>query len=248
VTRRRLDIVIPVLNEELALPRTIPRLVGFTRQHLTDYEVRILILDNGSTDRTQEVALRLCEAHPRVHFSSIPERGRGGALRAAWLASDADILSYMDVDLSADLEAFPKLLALVERGYVVATGSRHLPESVVERSYQRDFVSRGYNVVVKLLFQTRFSDAQCGFKAITREAAQVLVPLVQDNGWFFDTELLILAEKLGWPIGEVGLHWVEDLDSRVHVLSTATSDLVGLSRLKLGGLRRAVRRARAAVG
>jgi glycosyltransferase involved in cell wall biosynthesis len=244
----RLDVVIPVLNEERRLPQAVPRLVGFLRQHVVDRPFRVVVASNGSTDGTDEIAREMEREYREVRLFSMGERGRGRALRTVWLASDAEIVSYMDVDLSADLAAFPAVIEHIDRGAAIAIGSRHAKSSRVERGWKRDVVSRGYNVVVKLTFGVKFSDAQCGFKAIRTEVARVLLPLVEDNGWFFDTELLILAESLGYPIGEVGLHWVENTDSKVDIAGTAWADLRGLARLRTGGLARAQAAARQADG
>ena len=175
----------------------------------------------------------LADRFQQVRVMHLEEKGRGRALRQVWLESQADVLSYMDVDLSTDLAAFPKLVdALATKRFDVATGSRLLPESKVRRSRKRELISRGYNRLVKAFFQTKFSDAQCGFKAITRKAAHVLLPLVEDNGWFFDTELLVLAEKRGYRVFDMPVKWVEDSDSRVRIFSTALADVKGLIRLR----------------
>ena len=155
------------------------------------------------------------------------------AVKKAWSESKADILSYMDCDLSTDLAAFPPLVeALISCGFDVAIGSRLLKPCLTTRGFKREFISRGYNRLMKLFFQAQFSDAQCGFKAITKEAASALLPLVEDNEWFMDSELLILAEKLGYRIFDLPVHWVDDSDSRVKIWRTALSDLRGLARLK----------------
>lgn len=242
--RRSLEVVVPVLNEARALPISIPRICDFADERLPGWRVRVLIADNGSTDATPTVAQELADRFEQVCVTRLHERGRGRALRTAWLASDADVLAYMDVDLSADLGALPDLLACIDGGCDIAIGSRHAPGADIVRSLPRDVVSRAYNRVVQAMFRVGFSDAQCGFKAISAPAARALVPLVRDEGWFFDSELLILAEALGYRIGEVGLRWVEDTDSRVHIVSTALADLRGLGRLRLGGLADARRRGR----
>ncbi|HUU62792.1 MAG TPA: glycosyltransferase family 2 protein, partial [Dehalococcoidia bacterium] len=146
--------------------------------------------------------------------------------------SAADIVSYMDVDLSTDLAAFPHLIQAIEEGYSIAIGSRLLPGSSVKRSFKRELTSRSYNLIIKSMFRTRFSDAQCGFKALSGKAAQELVPLIQDQEWFFDTELLILAEKKGYRIREIPVAWIEDPDTRVAIASTVSEDLKGLLRLR----------------
>jgi len=236
------NIVIPVLNEEKALPKCVVSLRQFLGEYLP-YEFRIVIADNGSTDQTPDIAEELSQEHSDVSWTRLEIRGRGRALRKSWLESDADILTYMDVDLSTGLDAFPALVrAIVDEGYDLAIGSRLMRGSVVKkRSFKREVTSRTYNLIIKAMFLTRFSDAQCGFKAISRNAAQFLVPKVEDQGWFFDSELLILAEKGGFCIKDVPVEWVDDPDSRVRVIKTATDDLKGLLRLRLGGLSKALK-------
>lgn len=196
-----------------------------------DYE--LVIANNGSTDRTPAIARQLAREHSHVRVLDLPQKGRGGALKRAWLGSGAEVLSYMDVDLSTDLAAFPALIDAVAGGeFDLAIGSRLLAQSEVKRCWRREWISRGYNRLVRRLLRTAISDLQCGFKAIHRAAAQALLPQVADNGWFFDTELLVLAERLGYRVGEIPVRWIEDSDSRVNILSTALADLRGLWRLR----------------
>jgi glycosyltransferase involved in cell wall biosynthesis len=225
------DIVIPVLNEAHVLEKSVATLRRFASEHLP-YAWRILIVDNGSTDGTSDVARRLAEGS-HVAFLQLPQRGRGRALRCAWIQSQADIVCYMDVDLSTDLSALPRIVhKIAAEGYDVATGSRLLAESKVKRSIRREFISRSYNLFLKLAMGNRFSDAQCGFKALSRKAVERLVPLVQDQSWFFDTELLIMAERMGFRIADLPIIWIEDDDSRVKIVSTAWDDIKGVARLR----------------
>ena len=226
------DIVIPVYNEEHVLTDSVATLRKFLAEGFA-HQYRIVVADNASTDGTLAVAQRLAEEHTDVACLHVPQKGRGRALRAAWLDSPADIVCYMDVDLSTDLEAFPPLIeSIASEGYDVATGSRLAREADIRRSLRREAISRGYNVMIKGLFFTRFSDAQCGFKAASRRAVQNLVPLIENNEWFFDTELLILAEKAGYRLKEVPVRWLEDPDSRVNVPKTVWEDVRGLLRLR----------------
>ncbi|MHB8523712.1 MAG: glycosyltransferase [Limisphaerales bacterium] len=193
----------------------------------------MVIADNGSTDSTEERAKELAQQFEQVRVAHLPEMGRGRALKEVWSESQADVLSYMDVDLSTDLSALPQLItAVTDGGFDLAVGSRLLPGSVVRRSWKRECISRCYNRLVKLVFHTRFSDAQCGFKAITNKAALELLPLVEDGNWFFDTELLVLAEKLEYRLCDVPVKWTDDADSRVRIVRTALEDLSGLIRLR----------------
>jgi glycosyltransferase involved in cell wall biosynthesis len=236
------DIVIPVLNEERALPGSVRKLLEFVEKN-PERNWRVVIADNGSTDRTPEVGGELANTFASVRVVRLEQRGRGRALKRAWLESDADVCCYMDVDLSTDLGALPQLVSAVcEEGFDVAIGSRLLTDSeVVGRSLKREITSRGYSLLFRTMFQTSFRDAQCGFKAIRSDVARSVVPLVEDTGWFFDTELLIIARHSGYRIKEIAVHWEDDPDSRVKVLKTAWEDVKGLLRLRFGGIPRAAR-------
>ncbi len=202
-----LSVVIPVYNEEAALPRCIATLRAYL-DIVFPGGWSITIADNASGDRTLAIARELSAADPRLRVLHLDQRGRGRALRTSWLASDADVVAYMDVDLSTDLRAFPPLIAPLMTGEAdVATGSRLLPGAVVTRSAKREVISRGYNLLLKLVFRNRFSDAQCGFKALRRDAAHALLPHVENQAWFFDTELLLLAEEAGLRVHEVPVTW-----------------------------------------
>ena len=225
------DVALPVYNEERVLPQSVQTLREFLLSGFP-YRWELVIVDNASTDSTLAVASGLAESYPDVRYIHLDQKGRGLALRAAWLSSQADIVSYMDVDLSTNLRHFPALVDALTKGYDVAIGTRLMAASRIKRSLKREVLSRGYNLMVKAMFFTRFSDAQCGFKALTRKAAQALVPLVEDNKWFFDSELLILAEMKGYRIAEIPVEWVEDLDSRVHIVTTALDDVKGLIRVR----------------
>jgi glycosyltransferase involved in cell wall biosynthesis len=226
------SIVIPVYNEERRLPGCIPKLVDFLERRC-EWAWEVVIADNGSTDRTSSIAESMVREHRRIRVTRIPEKGRGRAVKTAWLASASDILSYMDVDLSTDLEAFPALVEAIACGaYDLAIGSRLLKDSRTERSWRREVISRAYVGLLRRLCRVEISDAQCGFKAISRRAAHTLLPLVQDTGWFFDTELLVLAMRRGYRVRELPVHWIENRDSRVKLLRTAWEDLRGLWRLR----------------
>ena len=236
MTSPSVDIVIPVLNEENALPGSIACLHGFLSMNLIG-PWRIVIADNGSTDTTPQVSNTLAEQYSEVSYLRIEQRGRGRALRKAWLESNADIVTYIDVDLSTDLQAFPLLLQAMQEGHDIAIGSRLTNGATVRlRSLKREFISRSYNLLIKLMFATHFRDAQCGFKAVKKTAALALIPHIMDQGWFFDSELLIVAEKRGFKIKEVPVTWNDDPDTRVKVVGTAWGDFKGLLRLRFGGL------------
>jgi len=229
--RPEVEIVVPVYNEQDTLEVSISRLHAFVQSNLP-FPWRIVIADNASTDRTLEIALGLSDQLDGVTAMHVPERGRGRALRAAWGASDAGVLCYMDVDLSTDLRALLPLLAPLISGHSdVAIGTRLGRGSRVTRSPKRELISRVYNGILRVTLGARFSDAQCGFKAVRADVARELVPRIRDEGWFFDTELLVLAQRERLRIHEVPVDWVEDTDSRVAILSTAVADLRGVARL-----------------
>jgi putative flippase GtrA len=192
----------------------------------------VTIADNASTDGTLDIARELAQELPGVRVVHLPAKGRGRALRAVWLVSDAQVLAYLDVDLSTDLSALLPLVAPLVSGHShLAIGTRLSRASRVERGPKREVISRCYNLLLRGALAARFSDAQCGFKAIRADAARELLPLVEDTGWFFDTELLVLAERAGLRIHEVPVDWVDDPDSRVDIVPTAMADLRGVSRL-----------------
>jgi putative flippase GtrA len=230
----QVDIVVPVRNEEHDLAPSVRRLVSYLREGFP-FTARVTIADNGSTDGTWAIADRLARDFDEVRAVRMEQPGRGRALRAVWSQSDAEVLAYMDVDLSTDLNALLPLVAPLLSGHSdVAIGSRLARGSRVIRGPKRELISRCYNMLLHACMGVRFSDAQCGFKAIRREQARALLPLTQDTGWFFDTELLVLAERAGLRIHEIPVDWVDDLDSRVDVMATALADLRGMVRLGSG--------------
>ena len=212
-----LDIVIPVYNEERDLPGSVRRLHHFLATEVP-YAARITVADNASTDGTLAAARQLARELPDVDVIHLDAKGRGGALHEAWMSSTATVVAYMDVDLSTDLTALMPLVAPLISGHSdVAIGSRLSASSRVVRGPKREFVSRSYNLILRGVLGARFSDAQCGFKALRADVAQQLLPLVADTGWFFDTELLVIAERAGLRIHEVPVDWIDDPDSRVDV-------------------------------
>ena len=242
-TMARVDLVIPVYNEERVLARSVATVLAWTEQH-PEHEWRIVVADNASTDGTLAIARRLEGEHPgRVVALHIPTKGRGIALRVAWLTSPADVCAYMDVDLSSDLAQLPALINPVAEGRAdLAYGTRLHAASETRRGPWRELVSRAYIAILRGATGLRASDAQCGFKAISREAARALVPLVRDRRWFFDSELLVVAQRNGFRMRAVPVRWVEDPDSRVAIVRTAIGDLRGIWRLRVGGVPRVARR------
>jgi glycosyltransferase involved in cell wall biosynthesis len=232
-----IDVVVPVHDEEATLASNIDVLVDYLEQELP-FRWRVTIADNASTDATPRIAAEIAACHPDVHHLRLERVGRGRALRTAWLASDADVVSYMDVDLSTNLESFLPLVAPIVSGHSeLAIGTRLARQARVRRQIKREVLSRGYNTLVRASFRSGFSDAQCGLKAIRADVARLLLPHVADDSWFFDTELLLLAERNGLRIHEVPVDWVEDLDSRVALVPTIVGDLRGLWRVRRSYMR-----------
>ncbi|GGV94833.1 glycosyl transferase [Streptomyces gelaticus] len=226
-----LDVVVPVFNEEKDLEPSVRRL----HAHLCEtfpYPFRITIADNASTDSTPLIAARLADELPEAQWLRLAEKGRGRALRTAWSLSSAPVLAYMDVDLSTELTALLPLVAPLLSGHSdIAIGTRLAPGSRVVRGPKREITSRCYNALLRFVLAVGFSDAQCGFKAVRRDVAERLLPLIQDSEWFFDTELLVIAERAGLRIHEVPVDWVDDPDTRVDILATALADLRGIARI-----------------
>jgi putative flippase GtrA len=225
------EIVVPVFNEERDLEPSVRRLHAYLREQFP-FSATITIADNASSDATWSVATALADELPEVRAVHLDAKGRGRALRQTWTDSNAQVVAYMDVDLSTDLAALLPLVAPLLSGHSdVAIGSRLARSSRVVRGPKREFVSRCYNLILRTALGTRFSDAQCGFKAMRAECARALLPHVLDSAWFFDTELLVLAERSGLRIAEVPVDWVDDPDSRVDIVATAIADLRGVARV-----------------
>jgi len=229
-----LDVVVPVYNEEGDLANSVHRLHRYLEDNFP-FTARITIADNASTDQTPRIAAQLADELTDVRMVRLEQKGRGRALQAVWSTSDAPVLAYMDVDLSTDLAALAPLIAPLVSGHSdLAIGSRLARGSRVVRGAKREVISRCYNFLLKSTLSAHFSDAQCGFKAIRADVAAQLLPHVADTGWFFDTELLVLAQRSGLRIHEVPVDWVDDPDSRVDIIATATADLKGIARMLRG--------------
>ncbi|WP_427133959.1 glycosyltransferase [Pseudarthrobacter sp. S9] len=226
-----LDVTIPVFNEERDLEACLRRLHAYLLGSFP-HSFRITVADNASTDGTLKTAERVARELREVTVVHMAEKGRGNALRKVWLASPSPVLAYMDVDLSTDLAALGPLLAPLFSGHSdLAIGTRLTHSSRVIRGPKREIISRSYNFLLHSFMGAHFSDAQCGFKAIRADVARQLLPHTLDNAWFFDTELLVLAEKCGLRVHEVPVDWTDDPDSSVDIVQTALADLRGMARL-----------------
>lgn len=226
------NIVIPVYNEEVELEASIKTLTDYLHLNLLDFRWTVTIADNASIDNTLQIAKKLTKTIAGVDVIHLEEKGRGRAVKKAWQNCDDDIVAYMDVDLSTDLKHFPPLIRSLLRGYDLAIGTRNAKGSrVFKRGLLRTITSKGYIFLIKLFFWVHFTDAQCGFKAVSRRVVKEVVPHVTDEEWFFDTELLLLSEKAGYRIYEEPVTWIDNPGSTVRVMKTAQGDLEGLMRL-----------------
>lgn len=233
MTKKRVEITIPVYNEQVELEEHLSILHDFCQKNLTNYDWYITIADNASTDNTPIIGATLEKKFPRITLFRLEQKGRGRAVKRVWSASKADICVYMDLDLSTDLSHLPHILTALEKGYDIAIGSRLAKGAKVEgRTFLRELTSRTLNFFfIQLFFQTHFTDAQCGFKAVTKNVVENLIPKIQDNGWFFDGELLIVGEKMGYKIYEEPVHWIDNPGSTVRLVSTITGDIKVMWRL-----------------
>jgi glycosyltransferase involved in cell wall biosynthesis len=229
--KKRIKVVLPVYNEEKELKPHALKVKKFLEENLGNYLWKIIIVDNASTDKTPKIGQELGR-RPTISYLRLEEKGRGRAVKRAWGAAGADIFVYMDIDLSTDLGCLPLLIKAIEDGFDIAIGSRLLPSSkVTDRTLKRELLSRGYNFLIKILFGVHFSDAQCGFKAVNKRVVDELLPRVLDNEWFFDSELLIMGENLGFKIYEEPVIWRDNPGSTVRLLPTISGDLKGIVRL-----------------
>jgi len=226
------DVALPVYNEEACLEKNTLILHDYLDE-VADFSWNIIIADNASTDKTGRIAKALSAKYDRIKYEYIPAKGRGRALRQVFLNSRADIVSYMDVDLSSSLQYFKILIEGIRCGYDASIGSRLMQGSRIRRRLNREIISRIYNFLIKILFFNKFSDAQCGFKAVKTDVAKKLLPLVKNNNWFFDTELLLLLEYNNYRLFEVPVEWIDDIKTKVHITKTVFEDLTGLLRTRL---------------
>ncbi|MBD3203421.1 glycosyltransferase [Candidatus Woesearchaeota archaeon] len=228
------DIIFPVYNEEHNLEKGVIKLLNFLKKQNVNFDYRIIIADNASTDKTLKKAKKLAKKYKEVKFIHLDKKGRGRALRKSWMESSADIVCYMDIDLSTELGAFPKCINALEKGYDIAIGNRlNRKSKVIDRTLKREILSRGYNLLLKIIFNTRIDDAQCGFKSLKTNVSKKLVPKIKNNEWFFDTELLLLAERQGYKIKQIPIKWKDDPDTRVNIIETVWSYIKNIYRMKI---------------
>jgi glycosyltransferase involved in cell wall biosynthesis len=231
--KKSVEITVPVYNEEKELAKSITTLYDFCAKNLKDYDWQITIADNASVDNTSGIASGLTKKYPGVKYFKLEQKGRGRAIKKVWKESGCDYCVYMDLDLSTDLIHLPNILKKLEEGYDIAVGSRLAKGAKVEgRTWIRELTSRTLNFIfIQLFFHTNFTDAQCGFKGVTKNVVNNLLPKIEDNGWFFDGELLIVGEKSGYKIYDEPVHWVDNPGSTVRLVSTIWGDILSMKRL-----------------
>ncbi|MCK4744947.1 glycosyltransferase [Candidatus Parcubacteria bacterium] len=210
----KINITTPCLNEGKILNNNIIALFNFLNKNVAEDEWQIIIADNNSTDNTAEIAKELEDRFKQIKYFFISQKGKGVAIRHGWKNFDADIYVFMDADLSVDLEALPKLISAVkEEHYDIAVGSRFHKQSIIKRSIARKMISKLYRVAKKIITNSYISDLPCGFKAANKEIIKKILPLIKNNEWFFDSELIILSEKCGYKIKEIPVKWEEVRES-----------------------------------
>jgi len=230
----KLNITLPVYNEEKCLESSVIELLDFLQENKFPYLFEIVIADNASLDNTPKIGIELQNKFPEVKYFRLNEKGRGRALKQVWKDSNCDIVSYMDIDLSTDLDHFIELIDnIVISGADLSIGCRLGSTSkVINRSPKREFLSRSYNFLLRTIFWYNIKDTQCGFKAIKRETFMELLPHLKNNNWFLDTEMILWANKYHKKISQVNVKWTDDPDTRVKVIKTVTEDLKGIARVK----------------
>lgn len=227
-----INITIPVFNEEEILHENILKIYNFLKEHISDPWF-IVIANNGSTDKTELIAKELIKHNMGIRLLYIEKPGKGEAIKQGWQKFEADIYCFMDADLATDLKDLPNLISQVKNGYDIAIGSRYVKGAQVKRTIFRKIFSFVYRILVKLMFNSLIKDFPCGFKAINKKVLEKIVPKIKDNAWFFDSELLILAEKEKFKIKEIPVSWHDpERQSKVKVLNTARAYVRKLFELK----------------
>ena len=233
----RIDIVLPVFNEELSLEEQVHKASVFIREKLSDLGIiRLVVADNGSTDQTADIVRRLAQSNEILRFVQVSRPGVGLALRTAWLQSEADIVGYMDLDLATDLGHLREALEPLTQDIVdVVAGSRlKLGSRVVGRSLKREITSRSFNYIIRWYLGTAFSDGMCGFKFLQRKHLPAIIGEgAVSEGWFFSTELLFCAQHLGLRLLDLPVTWTDDPNSKVQISKLAIQYMLAMRRLKV---------------
>ena len=230
--KKKVDIVLPVYNEEKILEKNIKILYDYLSKD-GQFTWNIIIADNFSTDKTSDIGRSLALQNSNIKYKRFSVKGRGYALRSVFLESISDIICYMDLDLAVDLYYLKILIENIENGYIAAIGSKLIRGAIVKRPLYRKIISRVYSTLVKLLFFNKFIDTQCGFKAFKTDVIKKIIPLVKNNNWFFDTELLLLLNINNYSISEIPVRCVDYTDSKVYIIGTIIENIRELLRLRV---------------
>ncbi|WP_054112469.1 glycosyltransferase [Marinagarivorans algicola] len=236
MTQKNIEITIPVLNEEETLLAQIETIIQYLSVNdvAPGYSLSLVIADNGSTDGTQDIAVDLAKKYTCVKYIRLEERGVGRALKASWTQSCADIVGYMDLDLATDLKHLKVAFASFDNGSELVTGSRLARGAkVIGRTPLRSFTSRVFNLIVQTWFGSSFSDGMCGFKFLKRNIlASLMAGGAKSDGWFFATELLVVADALKLSIKDLPVEWTDDPNSKVKITKLTVEYLKAMKRLK----------------
>lgn len=237
-----IEFCLPVYNEEKILKKNTLRLLDYCQNQNFDFVWQIVLINNGSIDNSEKICQELSNKYSQIKIETIKQSGRGQAIKQYWQKSKADIVVYMDIDLAVSLDNVPDLInPIIEGKYDLAIGSRLLPDSKINRSFIRELSSQSYNFLSKIILNHNFSDLQCGFKAIKTGVFKKIVPYIQNNKWFFDTELIIFANYFGYKIKEIPVNWQENRydqrKSKVNVIKDSIKFVVNLIKLKINLLK-----------
>jgi len=231
--KKKVVLMLPVYNEERIIEDSVNTLHEYMKNNII-FDWKIVIVNNGSTDKTSKISKNLQKKYKNIDYVEIEKKGRGNALRESWKNYDADIYSYCDCDLATDISQLRELFDSIDRGANISTGNRYKKDSQTRRTLTRLITSKTYLFLIKILFNTKVSDFQCGFKAIDKKTKDDIVTITKDNDWFFDTELLLLAEREGYNIAQIPVTWTEKRikDSKVRVIPASLNNLINLIKLK----------------
>ncbi|MBI4652910.1 glycosyltransferase [Candidatus Kuenenbacteria bacterium] len=234
-----IEFCVPVHNEEKILKNNILKLLNYCHNQNFNFDWKIVLINNGSQDNSEKICQELFNQYSqKIKIENIKQSGKGRALKFYWQKSKADIVIYMDIDLAVSLDNIPNLIEpIVQENYDLIIGSRLLSDSKIKRSFIRELSSQTYNFLSKIILGHYFSDLQCGFKAIKVDVFKKIAPYIQNNKWFFDTELIVFANYFKYKIKEIPIEWQEnrydERKSKVNLVKDSLKFLINLIKLKI---------------